>query len=113
MSRFIVELKLPRYVMVGDSALLQCDHNVRMEHLHRVNWLRNGKKIFQFVKGRTPPFSNFSIPGAELDQVRHNLNRRYKRGENGWHPVGGCSDSVGVGKYEGVQVAVCVGGVQN
>jgi hypothetical protein len=67
MSRFIVELKLPRYVMVGDSALLQCDHNVRMEHLHRVNWLRNGKKIFQFVKGRTPPFSNFSIPGAELD----------------------------------------------
>jgi hypothetical protein len=67
MSRFNVELRLPRYVVVGDSALLQCEYNVRMEQLHRVEWLRNGKKIFQFVQGRTPPFRNFSIPGAELD----------------------------------------------
>jgi hypothetical protein len=54
-------------VVVGDSALLQCDYNVKMEQLHRVEWLRNGKKIFQFVQGRTPPFRSFSIPGAELD----------------------------------------------
>jgi hypothetical protein len=67
MSRFIVELRLPRYVMVGGSALLQCDYNVPMDQLHRVEWLRNSKKFFQFVKGRTPPFRNFSIPGAELD----------------------------------------------
>jgi hypothetical protein len=67
MSRFNVELKLPRYVMVGESALLKCEYSVKMEHLHRVEWMRNGKKIFQFVQGRTPPFRNFSIPGAELD----------------------------------------------
>lgn len=66
-SRFIVELSLPRYVMVGGSALLQCEYNVPLDQLHRVEWLRNGKKIFQFVKGRTPPFRNYSIPGAELD----------------------------------------------
>jgi hypothetical protein len=54
-------------VVVGDSALLQCDYSVSIEHLHRVDWLRNGKKIFQFVQGRNPPFRNFSIPGAELD----------------------------------------------
>jgi hypothetical protein len=67
MSRIIVELRLPRYVVVGESALLQCDYNVKMEQLHRVNWMRNGKKIFQFVQGRTPPFRNFPISGAELD----------------------------------------------
>jgi hypothetical protein len=67
MNRFMVELKVPRYVMLGGSALLQCEYNVRVDQLHRVEWLRNRKKIFQFVKGRTPPFRNFSIPGAELD----------------------------------------------
>ena len=67
MNRFTVELKAPRYVMLGGSALLQCQYNVLLEQLHRVEWVRNRKKIFQFVKGRTPPFRNFSIPGAELD----------------------------------------------
>jgi hypothetical protein len=67
MNRFMVELKVPRYVMLGGSALLQCEYNVLLEQLHRVEWLRNRKKIFQFVKGRTPPFRNYSIPGAELD----------------------------------------------
>jgi hypothetical protein len=67
MSRFNVELRLPRYVVVGDSALLQCEYSVQMDQLHRVDWLRNGKKIFQFVQGRKPPFRNFSVAGAELD----------------------------------------------
>jgi hypothetical protein len=62
-----VELRVPRYVMLGGSALLQCDYSVHLEQLHRVEWLRNDKKLFQFVKGRTPPFRNFSTPGAELD----------------------------------------------
>ena len=65
--RFSVELKLPRYVLVGGSAILQCEYNVRMDQLHRVEWLRNAKKVFQFVNGRTPPFRNYSIPGAEID----------------------------------------------
>jgi hypothetical protein len=53
--------------MLGGSALLQCEYNVGLEQLHRVEWLRNDKKVFQFVKGRTPPFRNYSTPGAELD----------------------------------------------
>ncbi|XP_069677284.1 uncharacterized protein [Periplaneta americana] len=67
MVRFTVELRLPRYVLLGGSALMQCEYNVRLDQLHRVEWLRNGKKLFQFVKGRTPPFRNFTTPGAELD----------------------------------------------
>jgi len=79
MSNFIVELKLPRYVVVGDSALLQCKYNVKMEHLHRVEWLKSDKKIFQFVQGRTPPFRNFSIPGAELDVSSNDISSLFIR----------------------------------
>jgi hypothetical protein len=71
MMSFTVELRLPRYVIVGGSALLHCDYNVRKDQLHRVEWLKNGNKLFQYVKGRTPPFRNFSIPGAELDVSSH------------------------------------------
>ncbi|XP_021915190.1 uncharacterized protein LOC110827656 isoform X2 [Zootermopsis nevadensis] len=70
--RFSVELRLPRYVKLGDHAELYCDYNVREDQLHRVEWLRNGKKLFQYVKGRTPPFRNFTIPGAELDLEKSN-----------------------------------------
>jgi len=79
MPRFSVELKLPRYVVVGEYALLQCEYNVHMEQLHRVEWLRNDKKIFQFVQGRTPPFRNYSIPGAELDVSSNDISSLFIR----------------------------------
>jgi hypothetical protein len=67
MVRFTVELRLPRYVILGGSAVLLCEYSVENDQLHRVEWLRNRNKLFQYVKGRTPPFRNYSIPGAELD----------------------------------------------
>ena len=79
MSRFNVELRMPRYVVVGDSAMLQCDYNVKKEQLHRVEWQKNGKKIFQFVQGRTPPFLNYSIPGAELDVSSNDIFKKIRR----------------------------------
>jgi hypothetical protein len=65
--QFTVELLLPRYVTSGGSAELQCDYSVHKDQLHRVEWIRNGKKVFQYVNGRIPPFRNYSVPGAELD----------------------------------------------
>ena len=70
---------MPRYVVVGDSAMLQCDYNVKKEQLHRVEWQKNGKKIFQFVQGRTPPFLNYSIPGAELDVSSNDIFKKIRR----------------------------------
>lgn len=66
-SGFHVELRLPRYVLLGGPALLKCDYSIQPDLLHKVEWLKQGKKIFQFVKGRTPPYRNYSIPGAQLD----------------------------------------------
>lgn len=71
-SGFHVELRLPRYVLFGGSALLKCDYNIQPDMLHKVEWLKQGRKIFQFVKGRTPPYRNYSIPGAQLDWAHSN-----------------------------------------
>lgn len=50
----------------GDVTL-RCDHSVEPEQLHKVEFLKNGIKIFQYVKGRKPPFRNYTTPGAVLD----------------------------------------------
>ncbi|XP_046388911.1 uncharacterized protein LOC124157886 [Ischnura elegans] len=70
---FHVKLHAPPYVMRGESAVLTCNHSVDRALLHKVEWLKDGdRKLFQFVRGRNPPFRNFSIPGAKLDWSRSN-----------------------------------------
>lgn len=62
-----VSLRAPRYVMVGGSASLYCDYDVNEDQVHKVEWLRGEHKIYQFVRGRNPPYRNFSISGADID----------------------------------------------
>ncbi|XP_063224958.1 uncharacterized protein LOC134532470 [Bacillus rossius redtenbacheri] len=64
---FSVQLQMPRYVLTGDSATLRCDHSVDQLQLRKVEWFKGGAKLFQYVKGRTPPFRSYRTPGAELD----------------------------------------------
>ncbi|XP_046387599.1 uncharacterized protein LOC124157144 [Ischnura elegans] len=68
-----VLLRAPNYVFAGESAVFACDHGVGAAQLHKVEWLKDGDhKLFQFVRGRNPPFRNFTIPGAMLDWSRSN-----------------------------------------
>lgn len=62
-----VELSAPKYVSFGNSALLKCDYNVQEDDLHKVEWFHNQRKIWQYVKGRVPPFRNHSISGSVID----------------------------------------------
>ena len=62
-----VTLKAPRYVLVNGTASLQCRYDVSENSIHKVEWLRGGSKIYQYIKGRNPPYNNFSIAGAEID----------------------------------------------
>ncbi|KAF5296401.1 hypothetical protein FQR65_LT01388 [Abscondita terminalis] len=63
-----LELVMPKYAGRGGEATLKCDHSVPLEQLHKVEWKKSGMKIFQYVKGRTPPFRYFPIAGAELNK---------------------------------------------
>ncbi|KAJ8889700.1 hypothetical protein PR048_009201 [Dryococelus australis] len=90
---FHVELKMPRYVLAGDSATLRCEHSVGPQQLRKVEWLKGNTKIFQYVKGRTPPFRSYRTPGAELDRA----TRRRK-------PLQECRGSIGIGCSTGPYV---------
>lgn len=62
-----LELVMPKYAVKGGDVVLQCEHSVPLEQLHKVEWKKAGVKIFQYVKGRTPPFRYFPTAGAELN----------------------------------------------
>lgn len=62
-----LELIMPRYAIRGGDVILKCDHSVPPEQLHKVEWQKGGTKIFQYIKGRNPPFRSFPTAGAELN----------------------------------------------
>lgn len=58
---------VPRYAKLGETVVLRCNHTVDDNQLHKVQWTKNGDKMFQYIRGRVPPFINHTIPGAKID----------------------------------------------
>lgn len=57
---------MPRYVRRGGDVILRCEHSVPLEQLHKVEWRKEGVKIFQYIKGRSPPFIYYPQEGAKF-----------------------------------------------
>nr|XP_040222830.1 uncharacterized protein LOC120949533 [Anopheles coluzzii]XP_040222839.1 uncharacterized protein LOC120949533 [Anopheles coluzzii]XP_040222847.1 uncharacterized protein LOC120949533 [Anopheles coluzzii] len=62
-----VQLVLRKYVERGSAVALYCENDVLPDILYKVTFLKEDNKIFEYIKGRSPPYRNFSIPGAEID----------------------------------------------
>ncbi|XP_045768690.1 uncharacterized protein LOC123869735 [Maniola jurtina] len=62
-----VELRAPRFVVHGHSAVLRCDHNVDPETLYKVVFFKSGQRIMQHVQGRDPPFELYNFTGADIN----------------------------------------------
>ncbi|XP_048505764.1 uncharacterized protein LOC105691989 [Athalia rosae] len=61
-----VHLDAPRYIEYRSTATLTCNHSVSESDLHKIEFIRNGNKIFQYIKDRNPPIIEHTVPGAEL-----------------------------------------------
>ncbi|XP_075161052.1 immunoglobulin domain-containing protein beaten path VII [Haematobia irritans] len=70
-----VQLIVPRYVERGTNATLECLHDVDPSVLFKVSWFREEMKFFEYVKGRKPPFKNFSMEGATIDRDNSNASQ--------------------------------------
>ncbi|XP_065218047.1 uncharacterized protein LOC135843923 [Planococcus citri] len=72
---FQVHLKVPRYVLVKRSVTFKCEYNAPFDHIHKVEWLKGDRKLFHYVKGRNPPFYNFTIPGGKINWFQTNASQ--------------------------------------
>ncbi|XP_053678395.1 uncharacterized protein LOC128728774 [Anopheles nili] len=62
-----VQLVVKKYVERGSAVALYCENDVLPDILYKVTFLKEDSKIFEYIKGRSPPYRNFSIAGAEID----------------------------------------------
>ncbi|XP_049291832.1 uncharacterized protein LOC125768351 [Anopheles funestus] len=62
-----VQLVVKKYVERGSAVALYCENDVLPDILYKVTFLKEESKIFEYIKGRSPPYRNYSIPGAEID----------------------------------------------
>ncbi|KAG5682634.1 hypothetical protein PVAND_011973 [Polypedilum vanderplanki] len=75
-SNVEVQLKTTNYVERGSSVTLRCLHNVDLDSLYKVAWLRSSEhKFFEYIHRRNPPFRNFSTPGADIDFLQSNASQ--------------------------------------
>lgn len=61
-----VRLIAPNYVTYNSTATLHCDHSVPDAYLHKVEFMKDDKKILQYIKDRKPPFKDWKVDGASM-----------------------------------------------
>ncbi|XP_034827042.2 uncharacterized protein [Maniola hyperantus] len=62
-----VRISAPSWVARGGSATLRCLHQVPPQLLYKVEFLRTGAKLLQYVRERVPPYTNYTFPGGKLN----------------------------------------------
>ncbi|XP_043289642.1 cell adhesion molecule 1-like [Venturia canescens] len=66
-AEHVVQLVAPSYVKFNDSATLVCNHNVAPDDLHKIEFLKDDKKILQYVRGRNDPLQKTPLPGLDFE----------------------------------------------
>ncbi|XP_025157876.1 uncharacterized protein LOC105184987 isoform X2 [Harpegnathos saltator] len=67
-----VQLIAPQYVTYGDTATLVCNHTVSEELLHKIEFMKGEKRIFNYIKERNPPYiAGNRIEGARLEYSKN------------------------------------------
>lgn len=62
-----VRLIAPRYVTYNGTATMHCNHSVPDEFLHKVEFMKDDKRILQYIKDRKPPFHRGEVEGASME----------------------------------------------
>ncbi|KAL6437373.1 hypothetical protein ACFW04_005104 [Cataglyphis niger] len=67
-----VQLIAPKYITYGETATLVCNHTVPDDLLHKIEFMKDEKRIFQYIKERIPPYITVPhIDGARLEHSRN------------------------------------------
>ncbi|KAK1128294.1 hypothetical protein K0M31_002764 [Melipona bicolor] len=62
-----VRLIAPNFVTYNSTATLHCNHSVSDAELHKVEFMKDDKKILQYIKDRKPPFVELKVDGANME----------------------------------------------
>ena len=67
-------LRVPKQLILGQSALLGCDYDLEESRLYSVKWYKDGKEFFRFMPSMEHNVQVFQVDGVSVDvRVRRYL----------------------------------------
>ncbi|XP_072761367.1 uncharacterized protein [Anoplolepis gracilipes] len=66
-----VQLIAPQYITQFETATLFCNHTVSDDLLHKIEFMKGERRIFQYIKERNPPYITQHIEGAKLEYSKN------------------------------------------
>ncbi|CAL7944691.1 unnamed protein product [Xylocopa violacea] len=70
-NTIFVRLAAPYYVTYGSTATLHCKHNVSDDNLRRIEFMKDDKKILEYVKERKPQYLAPGVDGAKMEYFKN------------------------------------------
>ncbi|XP_055386210.1 uncharacterized protein LOC129615151 [Condylostylus longicornis] len=63
----LIEVQIPKHVVKGAEAKLECHYDLDEEALYSVKWYKDGNEFYRYVPRDMPPAQIFLLPGVTVD----------------------------------------------
>lgn len=63
----LIEVRIPKHIVKGSTATLECYYNLDGEALYSVKWYKDGNEFYRYVPRDMPPAQIFLLPGVSVD----------------------------------------------
>ncbi|XP_029676995.1 uncharacterized protein LOC115243866 isoform X1 [Formica exsecta] len=70
----MLQLIVPKHVVLGQNIRLECNFNLDDEKLYSVKWYKDGNEFYRYVPQEQPPAMAFNLPGVTA--IIHNSTKR-------------------------------------
>lgn len=60
----MLQLIVPKHVVLGQNIRLECNFNLDDEKLYSVKWYKDGNEFYRYVPQEQPPAMAFNLPGV-------------------------------------------------
>lgn len=65
-SLHISEIRVPKHVVTGADAQLECRYDLGGDALYSVKWYKDGNEFYRYVPRDMPPAQVFKLPGVHV-----------------------------------------------
>lgn len=65
-SIHITEIRVPKHVITGADAQLECRYDLAGDALYSVKWYKDGNEFYRYVPRDMPPAQVFKLPGVHV-----------------------------------------------
>lgn len=62
-----VKAKVPRYQLIGGTALLQCDYDLGNDTLYAIKWYKEYEEFYRFVAKAIPQANSYIVDGVYVN----------------------------------------------